>query len=153
MSGLKSEVLKQNSIYDGSILPVVSQNSVSKTCLDLLLRSEDALQGGNTLQKCYRHFPQRSSFKKLNKSRWEEKVMGIKSTSSSRIRCDQSLLLVACWAFLMFCSKLINKQGTISQTEIWQKAVSLDQLMSGKKISYNNDTPFKRSFSMCSLRF
>lgn len=30
----------------------------------------------------------------------------------------------------MFCHKLINKQGTISLTEIWQKAVSLDQLMS-----------------------
>lgn len=27
-------------------------------------------------------------------------------------------------------TKLINKPGTISQTEIWQKAVSLDQLMS-----------------------
>lgn len=40
------------------------------------------------------------------------------------------MLSVTHWAFLMFCSKLINKQGTISQTEIWQKAVSLDQLMS-----------------------
>lgn len=36
--------------------------------------------------------------------------------------------LLSC--FLMFCSKLINKQGTISQTEIWQKAFSPDQLMS-----------------------
>lgn len=40
------------------------------------------------------------------------------------------MLSVTLWAFLMFCRKLINKQGSISQTEIWQKAVSLDQLMS-----------------------
>lgn len=35
--------------------------------------------------------------------------------------------------FDVLCTKLINKQGTISQTEIQQKAVSLDQLMSENK--------------------
>ena len=51
-SGLKTEVLKQKGIYDGSILPVVSQNAalgMSETWLSLQLGSEDALKGGNTM--------------------------------------------------------------------------------------------------------
>jgi len=52
----------------------------------------------------------------------------------------------------MFCSKLINKQDTISHTEIWQKAVSLDQLMSENK-NRTVMTHYKRTFSMCGLSF
>lgn len=64
------------------------------------------------------------------------------------MRCDWWLLLVACRAFLMFCSKLINKQGTISWTEIWQKAVSLDQLMSENE-NHTVTTHFLKEYLVC----
>lgn len=57
---LKSEILKQNSVYGSAILPAVSKNAclgISEMCLALKLRSEVALKMGTLYVFSYRDVP------------------------------------------------------------------------------------------------